>query len=190
MSVPAENPAAYPPAKTALLLLDYQKAIVDMVQPQETKDKLCEHVKNLVQTARAHGSPIVHALVGFDEEPLARSKIRPMLEQKYKPLLASSPELSLELQAFTDNPAPESQEITVTKTPGCISALKTPKLLSFLKEQHGIESLIMCGISTSGAVLSTARDAADLGFATTVVEEGCWDSLLRRTTLSSARFYQ
>ncbi|KAJ2983478.1 hypothetical protein NQ176_g671 [Zarea fungicola] len=175
MSIPAENPAAYAPAQTALLLLDYHNLLVDMIQPQDTKEKLCGHVQKLVQTARASGSPIVHALVSFAEEPLARSKLRSYFEKNYKPLLASSPQSCLELEVLTDCPASESHEIIVTKTPGCISALKTPKLLKFLKEEHGVESLIICGLITSGAVLSTARESADLGFATTVVKDGCWD---------------
>ncbi len=175
MSIPAENPAAYPPEKTALMLLDFHQLAVDMIQPQETRDRLCHDVQDLLKSARANGSPVVHAMIGFHEEPLAKSKVRPSFESKYKPLLTSAPEKFAEWEGFTNGAAPASHEITVSKTPGCVSALKTPELVRFLKEQHAIDSIIICGVITSGAVLSTAREAADLGFTTTIVDEGCWD---------------
>lgn len=175
MSIPAENPATYPPEKTALMLLDFHQLIVDMMQPQETRDRLCQNIQSLLKSARTNKSPVVHAMIGFNEKPQAKSKIGPSFESKYKPLIASSPEKFFEWDGFTNGAAPASHEITVSKTPGCVSALKTPELLKFLKEQHGIESVIICGVITSGAVLSTAREAADLGFFTTVVDDGCWD---------------
>ncbi|OAA72001.1 Isochorismatase-like protein [Akanthomyces lecanii RCEF 1005] len=175
MTIPPQNPAAHPPKKTALMLLDFHQLVVDMIQPQETQDRLCHDVQSLLKSARANGSPVIHAMMGFEQEPLARSKVRQTFESKYKPLLTSAPEKLVEWEGFTDNAAPASREITVYKKPGCVSALKTPELSHFLKEQHAIESVIICGVITSGAVLSTAREAADLGFTTTVVEEGCWD---------------
>ncbi|KAJ6785530.1 hypothetical protein PWT90_03821 [Aphanocladium album] len=161
MSIPAENPAAYPPKKIALMLLDFHQLIVEEIQPQDTRDRLCNGIQSLLKSARANGSPVVHAIVGFNEEPLPKSKIRPSFGAKYKPLLSSAPEKFVVWEGFTNGAAPA-----------------TPELLSFLKEKHGIESIIICGVITSGAVLSTAREAADLRFVTTVVESGCWDHSL------------
>ena len=39
----------------------------------------------------------------------------------------------------------------------------------------GIESLVLTGIATSGVVLSTVRQAADLDFRLTVLSDGCLD---------------
>lgn len=40
---------------------------------------------------------------------------------------------------------------------------------------QGIDSLVLTGIATSGVVLSTLRQAADLDYALTVLEDGCAD---------------
>jgi Isochorismatase family len=39
----------------------------------------------------------------------------------------------------------------------------------------GVESLVLTGIATSGVVLSTLREAADLDFTLTVLSDGCLD---------------
>jgi nicotinamidase-related amidase len=39
-----------------------------------------------------------------------------------------------------------------------------------------VDSLVLTGIATSGVVLSTLRQAADLDFRLTVVRDGCADS--------------
>jgi nicotinamidase-related amidase len=40
----------------------------------------------------------------------------------------------------------------------------------------GVKSLIVMGLSTSGAILSTVRWAADADYVMTVVEDGCMDT--------------
>jgi nicotinamidase-related amidase len=40
----------------------------------------------------------------------------------------------------------------------------------------GIEALALCGIATSGVVLSTLRQAADLDYGLTVLRDACADS--------------
>ena len=40
----------------------------------------------------------------------------------------------------------------------------------------GIDSLVLAGIATSGVVLSTVRQAADLDYRLTVLADGCLDA--------------
>jgi nicotinamidase-related amidase len=40
----------------------------------------------------------------------------------------------------------------------------------------GVETLVLCGVVTSGVVLSTVRQAADLDYGLVVLEDGCADS--------------
>jgi nicotinamidase-related amidase len=60
------------------------------------------------------------------------------------------------------------------RTPGVISALLSPGLKDALQVKQ-VRSLIVCGLSTSGCVLSTVRAATDEGFVVTVVEDACAD---------------
>jgi nicotinamidase-related amidase len=50
------------------------------------------------------------------------------------------------------------EEIAVTRPAGYISVLKSQDLESWLRYRE-VKSLVLCGISTSGCVLSTARAA-------------------------------
>jgi nicotinamidase-related amidase len=38
-----------------------------------------------------------------------------------------------------------------------------------------VDELVLCGVSTSGVVLSTLRQAADLDYQLVVLEDGCTD---------------
>ena len=61
------------------------------------------------------------------------------------------------------------------------SAFFGTPLIAHLK-RRGVESLIVCGESTSGCVRASVVDAYSYGFHTVVVEEGCFD----RSPLSHA----
>jgi nicotinamidase-related amidase len=68
--------------------------------------------------------------------------------------------------------ASEPGEIVLTKKR--VSAFSGSDLDVILRSL-GIESLVLTGIATSGVVLSTLREAADLDFILTVLSDGCLD---------------
>jgi len=45
-----------------------------------------------------------------------------------------------------------------------------------LLRANNIDSLVLCGIATSGVVLSTIRQAADLDYTLTVLSDACLDA--------------
>ena len=47
--------------------------------------------------------------------------------------------------------------------------------LDVVLRARAIDSLVLTGVATSGAVLSTLREAADLDFDLTVLSDGCAD---------------
>ena len=48
--------------------------------------------------------------------------------------------------------------------------------LEVVLRSNGIDSLVLAGIATSGVVLSTVRQAADLDYRLTVLADGCLDA--------------
>jgi len=68
--------------------------------------------------------------------------------------------------------APQPGDIIVTKKR--VSAFAGSDLDMVLRAQQ-IDHLVISGISTSGVVLSTMRQAADLDFRLTVLSDGCAD---------------
>jgi nicotinamidase-related amidase len=69
--------------------------------------------------------------------------------------------------------APESGDIIVTKRR--VSAFAGSDLDMVLRAGD-IDHLVLTGIATSGVVLSTLRQAADLDFGLTVLADGCLDA--------------
>lgn len=182
----ANSPNAYPPSETALLLLDFHNALVQSIQPDEAQENLVSSVKQLLTTARQHGVPVVHGLMDFKVDPLPTIKRRELWESSFKPMVAQNPETThewSELAHIEDN----DNEVTALRRPAVLSAMKSEGIMEFLTGKHKVRSLVICGIVTSGVVLSAAREAADLGFVVSVVEEGCWDrsDQVHRTVLDA-----
>jgi nicotinamidase-related amidase len=68
--------------------------------------------------------------------------------------------------------APGPGDLVVRKTR--VGAFSTTDLDEQLRDGQ-IDTLILAGISTSGVVLSTVRDAADRDYRVYVLEDGCFD---------------
>jgi maleamate amidohydrolase len=68
--------------------------------------------------------------------------------------------------------APEAQDIVITKSKP--SAFFASPLLSYLVDL-GVDSLIVCGTTTSGCVRATVVDAFSYNYKVTVVEEATFD---------------
>ncbi|KAI0425402.1 Isochorismatase hydrolase [Xylaria sp. FL1042] len=136
----------YPPSQTALLFLDYQNYLVNMV-PSPTNESLCNAVKTLLATARETTSPKVVAAWGT----------------QYKPLLSANPQLGLDT----------NRETVHMRKPGLRSVLE-PEVVAYLRERLGVNHSILAGIiATSGAVMGTTSHGTDINFVISVVPEAC-----------------
>ncbi|MFI9389608.1 cysteine hydrolase family protein [Streptomyces bauhiniae] len=150
--------------KPALLVMDVQQAITERVPDPEYTPRLAR----AVAAARAAGVPVVYVVVGFRPG-------RP--EAKSSPMFGALPE-----GAFTEGDpgaaihpdvAPAPGESIVTKKR--VSAF-TGSDLDLVLRGGGIDHLVLTGLATSGVVLSTLRQAADLDYRLTVLADGCGDT--------------
>jgi nicotinamidase-related amidase len=147
---------------TALLIMDVQPNILGRLQ---TKDAYLETIKTLLKGAREHHVPVIFVVVGF----------RPGLPEVSDRNLSFSA-LKDRMGADMTNPepaiTPETGEVVVTKRR--ISAFTGSDLEVVLRARN-LNRLILTGISTSGVVLSTIREAADKDYQLTVLSDACAD---------------
>jgi nicotinamidase-related amidase len=161
--------ANFEPAKTALLLMDFQNAIIGMVGDQGPA--LLERAQRARAAAKAAGIAVMHVRVAFTDAGYAavspRNKGFTALG-KSRFLTDGSPEAQIHPAL-----APAADEEVFTKTR--VGALSTTNLLDRLKAR-GIDTLVLTGIATSGVVLSTLRDAADRDYRLFVIGDCCADA--------------
>jgi len=163
------TPAAYEPSQTALLLLDFHVGIIQRF-PDSTALSAVHMTAQLRHWARAFGIIVIHALVNPTQSPAPTTKGAEKLSSIVADMVASGGVAEpAELVERRDD-----WDLTFTRAPGVVSALQSPGLMDCLRAR-GIKSLVLCGLSTSGAVLRTAMPATDAGFVVTVVEDGCAD---------------
>lgn len=151
----------------ALLVMDVQQVVVDRYPDPDYLPRL----RKAIDAARVGGIPVIHAVVGFRPgypEVSARNKM-------FGALAGNSGAPSGDDRATRIHPdvAPEPGDIVVTKRR--VSAFAGSDLDMVLRA-GGIDRLVLTGIATSGVVLSTLRQAADLDFGLTVLSDGCLDS--------------
>ena len=151
---------------TALLVMDMQSAIIGMY-PKAAE--LVGVVATAIAKARAKGIPVIYVVVGFRQGA-------PEISPNNKSFMASKERFANSgAQSFlTIHPgvAPLEGDVIVTKRR--ISAF-TGSDLEVVLRAMGIQQLVLTGISTSGVVLSTLREAADKDFRLTVLADCCAD---------------
>jgi nicotinamidase-related amidase len=148
----------------ALLVMDVQHGIVSRVSDADYLPRLARAVDG----ARDAGIPVLYVVIGFRAG-------HPETTDRNKAFGALPP------GAFTpDDPGaavhpdvePWPGEVVVTKKR--VSAFAGSDLDLVLRAR-GIDHLVLTGIATSGVVLSTLRQAADLDYRLTVLADGCAD---------------
>ncbi|MDP4501770.1 cysteine hydrolase family protein [Nonomuraea turcica] len=152
--------------KNALLVMDVQQAVVDRYPDPAYLPRL----RTAISAARAAGAPVIYVVVGFRPgcpEISTRNKTFGALAGTGA--VAGSDQAT---QVHRDV-APDPGDIIVTKRR--ISAFAGSDLEMVLRAGE-IDHLVLTGIATSGVVLSTLRQAADLDFRLTVLSDGCLDS--------------
>jgi nicotinamidase-related amidase len=153
--------------RAMLLVMDYQRAILNNLPGA---DELLPRVAQAIVAARGRGVRIGSVRVAFSE---ADYDALPDTNKGFaaiatgRRLYHEAPET-----AVHDAVAPEPGDLTVRKTR--VGAFSTTDLDEQLRDGK-IDTLILAGISTSGVVLSTVRDAADRDYRLYVLEDGCAD---------------
>ncbi|MCZ4510198.1 cysteine hydrolase [Streptomyces sp. ActVer] len=154
----------------ALLVMDVQQVVVDRYPDPDYLPRL----RKAVDAARAAGVPVIYVVVGFRPgypEISARNKMFGRLAVASAAGSGASGE-ELATRVHPDV-APGPGEVVVTKRR--VSAFSGSDLDVVLRAGD-ISHLVLTGIATSGVVLSTLRQAADLDFGLTVLADGCLDS--------------
>jgi nicotinamidase-related amidase len=152
----------------ALLVMDMQVGIVTRFAQT---DDLLTLTSTAITAARAASIPVIYVVVAFRPgypEVSPRNKSFSAIKQQQSPL--SAPMTTTEIHPAI---APQPTDIVVTKRR--VSAFSGSDLEVVLRAQD-ISHLVLCGIATSGVVLSTLREAADKDYQLTVLADCCVDS--------------
>ena len=153
--------------RSALLVMDYQHANVEGVATPEVR---AAGAKALA-TAREKGLPVIFVRVGFrpgyPEVAAANQTFSGVKANAGEAMWQDSPGT----QVHADF-APQDGEPVVVKRR--ISAF-TGGDLDVLLRGAGADTLVMAGLTTSGVVLSTLRQAADLDYRSVVLSDACAD---------------
>lgn len=151
---------------TALLVMDMQTLILGRLPD---KGELIGNVNKAIAHARGNNIPVIYVAVGFRQGA-------PEVSMNNKSFAAGREQFAnTDMEAFLKidpSVAPAAGEIIVTKRR--VSAFSGSDLEVVLRAK-GIQHLVLSGISTSGVVLSTLREAADKDYRISVLADCCAD---------------
>jgi len=152
----------------ALLVMDLQNGIVARVSDQA--DALLDTLERLIGAARQHGVPVIFVRVAF--RPGAPEVSRH--NQSFSALKTSLPmDETMPTTQIHPRLSPRDGDVLVTKRR--VSAFAGSDLDVVLRSLE-VDHLVLTGIATSGVVLSTIRQAADLDYRLTVIADACADA--------------
>lgn len=154
-------------ATSALLVMDVQLGIVERIKPDA---EYLPTLRRAIDAARAAAIPVVYVVIGFragHPEVSARNK-------SFHAIAGSG--------AFADGDAAAEIHPDVAPHPGDVIVSKrrvsafTGSDLDVVLRAAEVDTLVLTGIATSGVVLSTLRQAADLDYRLVVLDDGCLDA--------------
>ncbi len=155
------------PHHTALLIMDYQAGIIGRVSESET---LIARARDAIEIVRRHGGQIGYVRVAFEDadyDAIPATSAMAQAAAAGRAFHADSP-----TTAIDERVAPKAGDIVVRKTR--VGAFSTTDLDEQLRDR-AVTTLILAGISTSGVVLSTVRDAADRDYRLLVLADASAD---------------
>lgn len=156
------------PARTALLVMDYQACILGRLPDA---DALLDRAAEAIALVRRAGGTVGYVRVAFTDADIAAvpstNKSFARVADAGAAMQDDSPHTRID-----ERVAPRDGDVVVRKTR--VGAFSTTDLDEQLRGR-GIDTLLLAGISTSGVVLSTVRDAADRDYRLVVVSDLCAD---------------
>ena len=153
---------------TALLVMDFQKAVL---QRLEDPAKILQKMAKAIAHARSNGIPVIYVVVSFRPgAPEIGNRNKSFSAYNNKEMW--TPAFLSEWEQILPEIQPENDEVVVTKRR--YSAFTGSDLEVVLRAKN-IQHMVLTGISTSGVVLSTLREAADKDYQLTVIADCCED---------------
>ncbi|KAK9489928.1 Isochorismatase-like protein [Lipomyces doorenjongii] len=161
------------PSRTALFLLDLQVMYAKM---DPSFDALMTHTASIVKAARSKGITIAHCRVAFTESEVVNvPDTNPTFSQlQNDPSRAAMLNVNSSEAAFHPAVAPEDGDIVVRKN-RVGPFFNAPQDVHAIFQGRGIDTLLLGGVSTGGAVAATVVQASDLDYRLFVVEDSCAD---------------
>ncbi|MDX6019925.1 hydrolase [Scandinavium sp. V105_16] len=149
--------------KTALVVIDLQEGILPFAGgPHAAADVVAKAAK-LATKCREQGSPVVMVRVGWSAD--GGDAVNTLVD-------AQMPAHQLPENWMTYPPALGKKETDIEVTKRQWGAFYGTELELQLR-RRGIDTIILCGISTNIGVESTARNAWELGFNLVIAEDAC-----------------
>jgi nicotinamidase-related amidase len=155
-----------PASRPVLLVMDFQHGIVESIAGPSVLDAASRAVK----AARASEIPVMFVRVAFRPgypEAAASNAAFAALAQRGDAMTQDHPATQVH-----DALEPRPDEPVVVKRR--VSAFSGSDL-DVLLRAAGADTLVLAGIATSGVVLSTLRQAADLDYRLIVLSDACTD---------------
>ncbi|QLR43621.1 hydrolase [Enterobacter sp. RHBSTW-00994] len=149
--------------KTALVVIDLQEGILPFAGGPHTAGNVVDRAARLAEKCRRVGAPVVLVRVGWSED---------FAEALKQPVDAQAPAHALPANwwAYPEKLGKCDSDIEVTKRQwGAFYGTD----LELQLRRRGIDTIILCGISTNIGVESTARNAWELGFNLVIAEDAC-----------------
>lgn len=154
-------------AHKALLVMDVQPGILENLGT--AAEAYLQKVRRAVEAAHTAKMPVIFVVVrfrkGFPEVSPNNKSFSTIKNRTDNKLFESESSAQPAIK-------PGKNDIVVTKRR--VSAFSGSDLEVILRAQT-IDSLVLCGIATSGVVLSTLREAADKDYQLTVIADACFD---------------
>jgi nicotinamidase-related amidase len=150
---------------TALLVMDVQQSVAERF----AGEALLGRLSHAVASARGAGVPVIFVRVAFREGAPEVNARNAMLSA-----VAADPAFHEDGEGTEMHPAvaPRPGESVVTKRR--VNAFYGTDLQLVLGSRS-VTRLVLCGVATSGVVLSTLRDAADRDYEVIVLADACGD---------------
>ena len=156
------------PARTAVLVMDFQPGILANLHDS---DAVIDRAAAAIEVARESGATVGYVRVAFTPEDLEglpeTSGMGARVAGAGERLAAASPQT-----AVHERLAPLEGDVVVRKTR--VGAFSTTDLAEQLSSR-GLDTIVLAGISTSGVVLSTVRDAYDRDYRVLVLADASAD---------------
>jgi nicotinamidase-related amidase len=159
--------AHHPMDVTVLLVMDVQRGIVE----RNAEDPgYLQRLSAAITAARGANIPVVYVTIGFRP---GHPEISPR-NAVFSAITASG--------AFVDGSPATEIHPAVQPRPGDLLVTKrrvsafTGSDLQVVLRSLGADTLVLSGIATSGVVLSTLRQAADLDYRLVVLSDACLDA--------------